>query len=79
MDEALKILLSFRCDYLVVSAGMDLCKHDPLGTFKVTGQGIRKIGARLREIAEPTLIVMEGGYDHASLGTTVVSLLENFA
>jgi acetoin utilization deacetylase AcuC-like enzyme len=79
LEKALKAIHVFRPDFLVVSAGMDLSEGDPLGTFEVTGNGIRKIGAKIRGIDKPTLIVLEGGYNNSSLGSNVVSLVENFA
>ena len=79
MDKALAIVKDFQPDFVVISAGMDLFEGDPLGTFLVTSRGIRDIGARLRKIEKPSLIVMEGGYANASLGANIVRLVENFA
>ena len=79
LTEAIQVVRSFQPEFLVVSAGMDIYAEDPLGTFKVTTGGIRDIGARIRDIDRPTLIVMEGGYDLPSLGANVVALLGNFA
>ena len=66
-------------DPLVLSAGMDLYEGDPLGTFKVTQEGIRQIGKRLAALKIPTLIVMEGGYDNAALGSNITTLLNHFS
>src|SRR5262249_45520305 len=61
LEEALSLLRRFRPDYLVVSAGMDIYAEDPLGTIRVTTDGIRKIGNRIAALGLPTVIVMEGG------------------
>ncbi len=78
LDEAIGLIKNFAPDYLVVSAGMDIYDGDPLGTFKVTQNGIAQIGARIAALHLPTVIIMEGGYANEALGTNIVSLLENF-
>ncbi|MFZ5820704.1 MAG: histone deacetylase family protein [Chloroflexota bacterium] len=77
LDEALALIRSFQPGFLVVSAGMDLYAGDPLGTFQVTREGIRAIGARVAGLRLPTLAVMEGGYNNAALGENVLALLHN--
>ncbi|MEI6289598.1 MAG: histone deacetylase family protein, partial [Chloroflexota bacterium] len=69
----------FNTEYLVVSAGMDLYGGDPLGKFKVTTEGINKIGAEISKLNLPTLVIMEGGYNNEALGKNIVTFLENFA
>ena len=79
LDEALSLIQSFAPKFLVVSAGMDLYHGDPLGTFKVTRQGIQQIGERMATLEFPTLIVMEGGYNNAALGENIATLLKSIA
>lgn len=79
LDEALGLIQSYAPLYLVLSAGMDLYEGDPLGTFKVTQEGIRQIGKRLAALKVPTLTVMEGGYDNSALGSNITTLLNNFS
>jgi acetoin utilization deacetylase AcuC-like enzyme len=79
LDEALGVIKSFAPAYLVLSAGMDLYEGDPLGTFKVTQEGIRQIGKRVSALNLPTLIVMEGGYNNSALGQNITTLLNNFS
>jgi len=78
LDEALDLIQSFAPAYLVLSAGMDLYSGDPLGNFKVTRAGIHEIGSRIAKLDMPTLIVLEGGYNNASLGANFTALLEKF-
>ncbi|MBK9209427.1 MAG: histone deacetylase family protein [Anaerolineales bacterium] len=78
LDEAITMIKNFAPNYLILSAGMDTFKDDPLGTFKVTREGFRKIGKRIADLNLPTVIIMEGGYANEALGTNVVTLLENF-
>jgi acetoin utilization deacetylase AcuC-like enzyme len=78
LNEALNMIKSFAPDHLIVSAGMDTFDGDPLGTFKVTQNGISQIGAQIAALQLPTVIIMEGGYANEALGTNIVTLLENF-
>jgi len=79
LDEALDLVRSFMPNYLVLSEGMDIYAGDPLGSFKITREGIREIGARIASLKLQTLIVMEGGYNNEALGRNITTLLENFS
>jgi len=78
LEEALNIIREFAPTYLVVSAGMDIYTDDPLGTIKVTTQGIGILGRRISALDLPTVIVMEGGYNNDALGINIVSYLGEF-
>ncbi|KPK34456.1 MAG: hypothetical protein AMJ66_03725 [Betaproteobacteria bacterium SG8_40] len=62
LNEALGILRRFKPDYFVVSLGLDIMAGDPTGAFTLTTQGMQRIGALLRGMNVPTLVVQEGGY-----------------
>jgi len=79
LEEALSLIRKFEPKHLVVSAGMDIYADDPLGTIKVTTDGIGEIGKRIASLGLPTVVVMEGGYANAVLGTNIVSFLENWS
>ncbi len=78
LEQALNITNDYAPFFLVVSAGMDIYGEDPLGKIRVTTQGIAKIGQEIARLNLPTLIVMEGGYNHAALGTNIVAFLDAF-
>jgi acetoin utilization deacetylase AcuC-like enzyme len=78
LEEALNMIRNFDPLYLVISAGMDIYADDPLGTIRVTTEGIGKIGKRIAALGLPSVIVMEGGYNNDALGGNVVAFLENF-
>jgi acetoin utilization deacetylase AcuC-like enzyme len=78
LEEALSFIRKFEPKYLVVSAGMDIYADDPLGTIKVTTEGIAEIGKRISALDLPTVIVMEGGYNNDVLGKNIVSFLGGF-
>jgi acetoin utilization deacetylase AcuC-like enzyme len=79
LDKAIDLIREFKPVYLVVSAGMDIYADDPLGTIKVTTNGIGEIGKRIASLALPTVIVMEGGYANDALGRNIVALLSAFS
>lgn len=78
LAEALELVASFGPEHLVISAGMDTYKDEPLGTFKLTQESIHKIGQQISSLSLPTLVVMEGGYHLPSLGDNFAAFLEPF-
>jgi len=79
LEEALRLIRRFEPNYLVVSAGMDIYADDPLGTIKITTEGIGEIGKRISALDLPTIIVMEEGYNNEALGKNIVRFLGEFA
>jgi acetoin utilization deacetylase AcuC-like enzyme len=61
---------------LVVPLGVDAATDDPNSPLEVTADGFREGGRRLGELGLPTVLVQEGGYDLAALGTLVRAFLE---
>ena len=78
LGEALELIFLFAPKYLIVSAGMDIYKDEPLGKFQLTRDSIHKIGQLIACLGISTLIVMEGGYHLPSLGDNFVAFLEPF-
>lgn len=78
LQTALNRIADYRPAFLVVSAGMDIYSEDPLGKIRVSTQGIARIGHEIAQWNLPTLVVMEGGYNNAALGTNIVAFLEAF-
>jgi acetoin utilization deacetylase AcuC-like enzyme len=75
------VIREFRPDFLMVSAGFDAHRRDPLGGLQVTTEGFVRMAAVLREVAEDCcdgrmLLVLEGGYDLEALGSSVRGVLE---
>ncbi len=68
----------FDPDLVVVSAGFDAHRRDPLSRATMTTDGYRSLAARLRETttavaaAGPT-VVLEGGYDPSALAESVLA------
>lgn len=75
IDEALEHIKKFDPAYIVLSAGFDTFKDDPLGKFEITTPCYETIGAKVAALGLPILAVQEGGYAVSALGDNVVSLL----
>ncbi|GAB4486963.1 MAG: histone deacetylase family protein [Anaerolineales bacterium] len=78
LEKAMTHLAEFGPDFLVVSAGMDICDADPLGRIHVSRAGIAAIGQKIASLARPTAIVLEGGYNTEDLGLNMAAFLEAF-
>lgn len=76
--QANRLIREFKPTNLVVSAGMDIYADDPLGTIKVTTDGIGRIAKEIASLELPTVIVMEGGYNNDALGRNILAFLGEF-
>lgn len=76
LTQANQLIHEFKPTYLVISAGMDIYVDDPLGTIKVTTDGIGRIAKEIASLKLPTVIVMEGGYNTQALGKNMLTLLK---
>jgi acetoin utilization deacetylase AcuC-like enzyme len=80
-DSVLKpIALAYRPELVLVSAGFDPYRDDPLGGMNVSGEGFGALAAIVRDIAERTckgkvLVALEGGYNPQGLKDGVRSVL----
>jgi acetoin utilization deacetylase AcuC-like enzyme len=61
---------------LVVALGVDAAAADPESPLVVTEDGYREAGRILGGLGLPTVVVQEGGYDLATIGSLVVAALE---
>ncbi len=71
----------FRPEAILVSAGFDAHKDDPLADMRVTEDGYAAITRRLVDLAEQhcagrVISALEGGYNLIALGRSVVAHLE---
>ncbi len=80
----LPALSTFRPDVLLLSAGFDAWRNDPLGGMAVSAEGFaawgRQLAALAREVAGGRLLaVLEGGYDVERLPSLVEEFLGGLA
>ena len=80
-DEVLPSIRAFEPELLVVSAGFDAHRDDPLASMRVTTDGFgwmaREVVKLALEVADGRLaFVLEGGYNLQSLGESTVAVLD---
>jgi len=80
-DRVLPALRRFAPDMLLLSAGFDAWRRDPLGGMAVSEQGFARWGEWLRQLAGEVcggriLAVLEGGYDLQNLPKLVAAHLQ---
>ena len=78
LDVALAALGDFAPALLIVSFGADTFAGDPISGFALTTGDFPVVARRIAALALPTLVVMEGGYATAELGTNVAAFLSGF-
>jgi acetoin utilization deacetylase AcuC-like enzyme len=83
IDEVLEPALSrFDPDLLIVSAGFDAHRHDPISRMRVSTDGFGHLTNALREIGDgtdaPIAFVLEGGYGLDTLSEGVAMVHETF-
>ena len=72
-----ELITDFKPDIILVSAGYDLHKEDPLANLEVSTEGIGKIVENILKSAKiPFLFILEGGYNLEALGESVRLTLE---
>lgn len=72
-----EIAATFRPDIILVSAGYDLHRADPLASLNVTTEGIVQIVAAIMECYDaPKLFFLEGGYNLEALGECVAKTIK---
>ncbi len=65
----------FEAQALVVSAGFDTVRGDPMGTFRLEPEDYRSLGKMIAGLGLPTLVIQEGGYLVSTLGKSVSGFL----
>ena len=71
-----KAAAEFKPDFVLISAGFDAHKDDPLGGMKVTTEGFAHMTRAVRGIADTycqsrLVSLLEGGYDLQGLAESV--------
>ncbi len=68
----------FEPDLVLVSAGFDAHREDPLAEMRLTEEGFRELSRRSAALAPRCAAVLEGGYNVATLPRLVEASLEGF-
>ena len=78
LDAAIRRILQYKADALVVSLGLDTFEGDPISRFKLRSEDYPRLGAKIAGLDLPTLFVMEGGYAVEALGANTLNVLTGF-
>jgi acetoin utilization deacetylase AcuC-like enzyme len=68
LSRACSAIEKFGPSLLVVSLGLDAYFNDPISDLSITTDGFHRQGALVAELALPTMVLQEGGYDVDALG-----------
>jgi acetoin utilization deacetylase AcuC-like enzyme len=79
LDTALTRIADAEVDALVVSLGVDIYEHDPLGTFTIATADFGVIGASIEAAGLPTVVLQEGGYAVGDIGANVAAFIQPFS
>ncbi len=79
LARAIEAVSRFKPAFLVFSFGADTHEADPIGGFKLPTKFFAELGAKVRELGLPAVIVQEGGYDLAALGGCVAEVLKAYS
>jgi acetoin utilization deacetylase AcuC-like enzyme len=71
LERACEAISAFGPSTLVVSLGLDTFITDPICDLAVTTDGFERCGSLVAELALPTVVLQEGGYDVDHLGENV--------
>jgi acetoin utilization deacetylase AcuC-like enzyme len=74
-DVALPAVRAFAPDLLIVSAGFDAHRDDPLCSLGLTGGAFGRMTESVADIGSGQVFVLEGGYDLDALEESVLAVL----
>jgi acetoin utilization deacetylase AcuC-like enzyme/GNAT superfamily N-acetyltransferase len=68
LGEAVRRVVRFHPQFLIVTLGLDTAKEDPTGSWSLEADDFEAVGRMIGSLHLPTLVVQEGGYDTRVLG-----------
>lgn len=74
-ERVIPVIQAFQPAALVLSAGLDTYREDPIGKFCIDTPDYHPIGVELGRLGLPTVAIQEGGYCTKMLGANVTTLL----
>lgn len=76
LDQARAAIERFAPQALVLAMGFDTFRDDPISVLKLDFDAYRHVGATVRALGLPTVVVQEGGYMVEALGPGLRALLD---
>ena len=77
-ETLIKAARRFGAEAIVISAGWDAHKDDPLSKLAVTTEAFSTIGSLFGEVKLPTVILQEGGYSLTAAGEAAPAFVNAF-
>lgn len=77
-NRVLPAIRAFHPQLLILSAGFDTYREDPIGAFTLETGDFAELGETLSGLGLPTVILQEGGYCVEKLGVNVSAFLRAF-
>jgi len=77
-QEVIPEIQAFNPRFLILSAGFDTFRDDPIGRFTLLTPDYAELAARFARLRLPTVVLQEGGYFVDKLGVNVVTFLKGF-
>jgi acetoin utilization deacetylase AcuC-like enzyme len=75
LARAADAIAAFGPSLLIVSLGVDTFHNDPISDLAITTEGLRAQGELVAQLALPTVVLQEGGYDVDAIGDNVSAFL----
>jgi acetoin utilization deacetylase AcuC-like enzyme len=72
---ALDAISAFDPGIVIVSLGVDTFHNDPISDLAITTHGFGRQGELVSQLARPTVVLQEGGYDVDAIGDNVRAFL----
>jgi len=76
LQQAIRLVKSYKPTTLVISCGFDTYEKDPIGGFKLSIPFYEKMARAIMSLDFPTLVVQEGGYNVDDLGKIAYSFVK---
>ncbi len=80
-EKIVPAVLQYKPDFMIISAGFDAHRLDPLGGMEVSHKGYQRMAEQIEEMKKkcgniPLLYALEGGYDLKALSESVKEVVE---
>ncbi len=75
LGTACEAIAAFGSSIVIVSLGVDTFHNDPISDLAITTDGFRAQGQLVAQLALPTVVLQEGGYDVDAIGDNVRAFL----
>jgi len=79
LSKALDRIAEFNPAFLVVALGFDTARGDPTGTWDLTASDFEANGKEIGALGMPVLVIQEGGYRTANIGTNAARFFSGLA